>query len=55
MSSGLLDSIGRVRMLSTGPGRKTDQADALPVGIAARTAIRLSTAVAGEASRPCAS
>jgi transposase len=40
----------RVRMLSTGHGRKTDQADALPVGIAAHTASRLSTAVAGEAT-----
>ena len=36
----------RVRMLSTGHGRKTDQADALSVGIAAHTATRLNTAVA---------
>ena len=40
----------RVRMLSTGHGRKTDQADALSVGIAAHTATRLSTAVVDEAS-----
>ncbi|SBT39016.1 IS110 family transposase [Micromonospora narathiwatensis] len=35
----------RVRMLSTGHGRKTDQADALSVGIAAHTATRPNTAV----------
>jgi transposase len=34
----------RVRMLSTGHGRKTDEADALSVGVAARTATRLQTA-----------
>jgi transposase len=34
----------RVRMLSTGHGRKTDEADALSVGIAARTATRLQSA-----------
>ena len=39
----------RVRMLSTGHGRKTDQADALSAGIAAHTAARLNTAVADEA------
>lgn len=39
----------RVRMLSTGHGRKTDQADALSVGIAAHTAARLNTAVVDEA------
>ncbi|WP_406079077.1 IS110 family transposase [Micromonospora sp. NBC_00858] len=39
----------RVRMLSTGHGRKTDQADALSVGIAAHTATRLNTAVIDEA------
>lgn len=39
----------RVRMLSTGHGRKTDQADALSVGIAAHTASRLNTAVIDEA------
>ncbi|WP_159104787.1 transposase [Plantactinospora sp. BB1] len=39
----------RVRMLSTGHGRKTDQADALSVGIAAHTANRLNTAVVDEA------
>jgi len=39
----------RVRLLSTGHGRKTDQADALSVGIAAHTATRLSTAVVNEA------
>ena len=39
----------RVRMLSTGHGRKTDQADALSVGIAAQTATRLNTAVIDEA------
>jgi transposase len=38
----------RVRMLSTGHGRKTDQADALSVGIAAHTATRLNTAVVDE-------
>jgi hypothetical protein len=31
-------------MLSTGHGRKTDEADALSVGIAALTATRLNTA-----------
>jgi transposase len=40
----------RVRMLSTGHGRKSDQADALSVGIAAHTATRLSTAVIDEAT-----
>jgi transposase len=45
----------RVRMLSTGHGRKTDQADALSVGIAAHTAVRLSTAVSTSPSRRCAS
>ncbi|WLS43252.1 transposase [Micromonospora profundi] len=39
----------RVRLLSTGHGRKTDQADALSVGIAAHTAARLNTAVVDEA------
>jgi hypothetical protein len=39
----------RVRMLSAGHGRKTDQADALSVGIAAHTVTRLSTAVVDEA------
>jgi transposase len=39
----------RVRMLSTGHGRKTDQADALSVGIAAHTATQLNTAVVDEA------
>jgi transposase len=39
----------RVRLLSTGHGRKTDQADALSVGIAAHTATRLNTAVIDEA------
>ena len=39
----------RVRMLSTGHGRKTDEADALSVGIAALTATRLNTAVIDEA------
>lgn len=39
----------RVRLLSTGHGRKTDQADALSVGIAAHTATRLNTAVVDEA------
>lgn len=34
----------RVRMLSTGHGRKTDEADAVSVGIAALTASRLNTA-----------
>jgi transposase len=34
----------RVRMLSTGHGRKTDEADAVSVGIAALTAARLNTA-----------
>jgi hypothetical protein len=39
----------RVRMLSTGHGRKTDEADALSVGIAAHTATGLSAAVVDEA------
>jgi transposase len=39
----------RVRMLSAGHGRKTDQADALSVGIAAHTTTRLNTAVIDEA------
>ena len=39
----------RVRMLSTGHGRKTDEADAPSVGIAAHTATRLNTAVIDEA------
>ena len=39
----------RVRMLSTGHGRKSDPADALSVGIAAHTATRLNTAVIDEA------
>jgi transposase len=39
----------RVRLLSNGHGRKTDQADALSVGIAAHTATRLNTAVVDEA------
>ena len=34
----------RVRVLSTGHGRKTDEADAVSVGIAALTAARLNTA-----------
>ena len=34
----------RVRVLSTGHGRKTDEADAVSVGIAAMTATRLNTA-----------
>ena len=34
----------RVRVLSTGHGRKTDAADAVSVGIAALTATRLNTA-----------
>lgn len=34
----------RVRLLSTGHGRKTDEADAISVGIAALTATRLNTA-----------
>ena len=34
----------RVRVLSTGHGRKTDEADAISVGIAALTATRLTTA-----------
>jgi transposase len=34
----------RVRLLSTGHGRKTDEADAVSVGIAALTATRLNTA-----------
>ncbi len=39
----------RVRLLSIGHGRKTDEADALSVGIAALNATRLSTAVIDEA------
>jgi transposase len=39
----------RVRLLSTGHGRKTDEADALSAGIAAHTATRLTTAVIDEA------
>lgn len=39
----------RVRMLPTGHGRKTDQADALSVGIATHTATRLNTAVVDQA------
>ena len=39
----------RVRLLSTGHGRKTDEADALSVGIAALTATRLNTTVIDEA------
>jgi transposase len=39
----------RVRVLSTGHGRKTDEADALSVGIAAHTATRLHTATVDEA------
>jgi transposase len=39
----------RVRMLSTGHGRKSDQADALSVGIAAHAATRLNTAFVDEA------
>lgn len=39
----------RVRVLSTGHGRKTDQADAVSVGIAALTATRLNTARADAA------
>jgi transposase len=38
----------RVRMLSTGHGRKTDEADALSVGIAALTATRLNSAQTDE-------
>ena len=38
----------RVRLLSTGHGRKTDEADALSVGIAALTATRLNTTVIDE-------
>ena len=34
----------RVRVLSTGHGRKTDEADVVSVGIAAMTATRLNTA-----------
>jgi transposase len=40
----------RVRMLSTGHGRKTDEADALSVGIAALTAARLNSAQIDEAA-----
>jgi Transposase and inactivated derivatives len=40
----------RVRLLSTGHGRKTDEADALSVGIAALTAARLQTAQLDEAT-----
>jgi hypothetical protein len=39
----------RVRLLSSGHGRKTDEADALSVGIAAHTATRLHTATVDEA------
>ncbi|GAB3186843.1 transposase [Micromonospora palomenae] len=39
----------RVRLLSAGHGRKTDEADALSVGIAVLTATRLNTAVIDEA------
>jgi transposase len=39
----------RVRLLSAGHGRKTDEADALSVGIAAHTATRLHTAQIDEA------
>jgi len=39
----------RVRMLSTGHGRKTDEADALSVGIAALSAARLNSAQIDEA------
>ena len=39
----------RVRMLSTGHGRKTDDADATSVGIAALTAVGLRTAGVDEA------
>ena len=39
----------RVRLLSTGHGRKNDEADALSVGIAALTAHRLHTAAIDEA------
>ncbi|MFB7294231.1 IS110 family transposase, partial [Actinacidiphila glaucinigra] len=39
----------RVRLLSTGHGRKSDEADALSVGIAAHTATRLHTARIDEA------
>lgn len=39
----------RVRLLSTGHGRNSDAADALSVGIAAHTAIRLHTARIDEA------
>lgn len=39
----------RVRLLSTGHGRKSDEADTLSVGIAALTATRLNTAVIDEA------
>ena len=43
----------RVRMLSTGHGRKNDDADAVSVGIAARSARRLnSAAVDGHRHRP---
>ena len=39
----------RIRIMSTGHGRNTDQADARSVGIAAHTATRLNTAVVDEA------
>jgi transposase len=39
----------RVQLLSTGHGRKTDEADAVSVGIAALTASRLNTIVIDEA------
>ncbi|MFC7308920.1 transposase [Streptomyces monticola] len=39
----------RVRLLSTGHGRKSDEADALSVGVAAHTADRLHTARVEEA------
>lgn len=38
----------RVRLLSTGPGRKTDAADAASVGIAALTATGLHTVAVNE-------
>jgi hypothetical protein len=44
----------RVRVLSTGHGRKTDEADAVSVGIAALTATRLNTASVEQRSSPCA-
>jgi len=39
----------RVRMLSTGHGRKSDEADALSAGIAAHIATRLGTACLDDA------